>query len=466
MINAKNKNVDNKTKLIILYALFFVIILLIDIFVVTVKGDDIFGLNKYSKENIFSVIYRLYLIHESRCVIRFVVLVFCKLPYKIWRIVNAFVYPLMVYYITKMFFKKENRFLGSIIVFGLLMSFDLAILSSAGWLTTTIFYSWVALAAIISIYGLKKLADGKSLSKTEMICYGILTIFAANMEQMCLILFAVYGFFVILSFMRKNVKIYPIIILILIVCEILFILTCPGNNQRTQKDINTWFPEFANFNLIDKFHLGVFSLCQSFNTWLFIFAIMFLILIMFFSYIKNKGIVPKFLSIVNIILIMIMHIRYPQYISSSIPNIGLGSVRSINQGYRNFDFPSRTITLSTQEQLILELLMIFLIISVTINLYLIVKDSSRKLSVDGLIVCGIFLLGLLTKFMMGFTPTVWASRDRSGYFLFLSILFVIVILLKDWDYKNKEATFLLVSSTSVIGLYQLFSAILTSTLYC
>lgn len=61
-------------------------------------------------------------------------------------------------------------------------------------------------------------------------------------------------------------------------------------------------------------------------------------------------------------------------------------------------------------------------------------------------------MGLATKAVMGFSPTVWASGYRTGWIMNFAFLFCTVFMLREWDFKNKNATCLLMGITAVCGV--------------
>ncbi|BDP77051.1 hypothetical protein EfmAA242_12790 [Enterococcus faecium] len=47
---------------------------------------------------------------------------------------------------------------------------------------------------------------------------------------------------------------------IISLAELIFSLTTPGNALRAAHEINKWFPEYKNFNFLNKLDLGISSL--------------------------------------------------------------------------------------------------------------------------------------------------------------------------------------------------------------
>lgn len=77
---------------------------------------------------------------------------------------------------------------------------------------------------------------------------------------------------------------------------------------------------------------------------------------------------------------------------------------------------------------------IVILLIIPIGLYKIFKKDIRSY------VCiGVYLLGLMTRFVMGFSPTIYASGERTFTMLYISFIIGTVIIL-DKIYRDKILT--------------------------
>jgi hypothetical protein len=74
-------------------------------------------------------------------------------------------------------------------------------------------------------------------------------------------------------------------------------------------------------------------------------------------------------------------------------------------------------------------------------------------SLDSFKVIGIVAVGAATKAVIGFSPTVWASLDRTGVFLMFSLIAGSIYLLNKWDYKNKSASQIMLAGAILLGIF-------------
>lgn len=92
-------------------------------------------------------------------------------------------------------------------------------------------------------------------------CGILAAVYAANAEQMCIVLLAVFGVALLYQLHTRRAERNAVILLAvfccIIVAELLFILTCPGNQNRTLAETQTWNPAFSQLQLGQKLQLGI-----------------------------------------------------------------------------------------------------------------------------------------------------------------------------------------------------------------
>lgn len=80
----------------------------------------------------------------------------------------------------------------------------------------------------------------------------------------------------------------------------------------------------------------------------------------------------------------------------------------------------------------------------------VVSDREKAMLVDL-----IFLIGLMSKAMLGFSATVWASYGRTGWYCQIAMVCCIIVLLEDWKYKQKTATYFMVAIFVILAVMQM-----------
>ena len=71
----------------------------------------------------------------------------------------------------------------------------------------------------------------------------------------------------------------------------------------------------------------------------------------------------------------------------------------------------------------------------------------------------LFIGGMLSRILMGFSPTIWASGDRTYGFLYGCIIIIIIMLIKDFvdssKSKNKDAIAVAVVLVAFVNILSL-----------
>lgn len=290
-------------------------------------------------------------------------------------------------------------------------------MGTAGYTSTTINYILPFFCMLYSFYIVDKSLHHKSIKIVEYILSLIATIVCCNMEQSCAVFFG-FIFIIVLKqfvedtnrkmFFKKNL--YIILLLIISILSLLFIYTCPGNKARSIAEM-TRYPEFANFNASDKIYLGIIPtmsilLNQGVVSCLFSFMLMIYTIICS----KNNGykIVSSLLFVFFLMfgpLRQILLQIYP-YFSKFFLLIDYTGI-----------YGNRIINITS----VLTCLIIMLI------LFLLWKIFNNKLYFL------IFLAGFLSRVMMGFSPTIFASSTRTMLYLDFSMIILTFILFKEID---------------------------------
>ncbi|AZP96966.1 hypothetical protein CYK59_08320 [Latilactobacillus curvatus] len=94
-----------------------------------------------------------------------------------------------------------------------------------------------------------------------------------------------------------------------------------------------------------------------------------------------------------------------------------------------------------------DFLILILIISLVVGLWNL-SDDKRK----AIFAIVISAMGFLSKFVMAFSPTVWASGIRVDMILYFSVVIVLLMLLKEYETDNKKGLDLIVNFMVPAGI--------------
>ncbi len=381
--------------------------------------DDLYFSTQLLNTNLFDYIKMRYLTWSSR-IITEVYFVFFTNHRTLWIFIDSFAYSLIAYLLGKLLNKENNTKINWVITMMTLI-YPFTDMSSAGYITTTIFYIWPLLSFLYIMYIVKQKLEDKKISKWQIFLLGVAIINAVTSEQACL-LTAGFTFLAILKkIIDKNFKIKnnKTLLAILGCCllYLIFIATCPGNHMRTISETATWYPNYANFNILPKIYLGIvpaFSVIMS-NGVIITLTSLFLCLLTFKNDNKNYN---KMISLILLVF----------FASTTIFKNNLLNV------FPNFAHFYDILALESLPELNLLNILPFGLCCVSLAgiIYLLYINFKGNILIPI-----IFLAGFCSRFIMGFSPTVFASHERTAIFFYFSMLIInIIIYLKLQKSKN------------------------------
>lgn len=243
---------------------------------------------------------------------------------------------------------------------------------------------------------------------------------------MCMILGISFLFFSLVLYSKKTnyVAFFPHLFFSSI--NLLLILLAPGNSVRYDQEVVRWFPEYANLSFFQKIDLGYSStlnnLFLSNNQLIILLSVLLLILIV----LKKKNILQIIFAAVPAGVTLLFGPIYSLFDGQ------LSVITRINQSYTktgtSFHFLEPLTWLPNLFLTILLCLVIYSIITV--------MDTKAK----SFLPLSLFFLGLLSRMILAFSPTVWASGIRVYIFLNYAIILIITYIIVNGA-KGLEKTF-------------------------
>ena len=429
-------------KSIIPFIILFISMVIIHLLFKINWGDDVW-FKSIADQGIIDYIGNRYSTWSSRIIIETIMIFLLQLPSFIWAILDSLIITILAYSISYLFTNKKSNW----IVIFLVLLYPLNEMNSAGWYATTMNYLWPLALGLFSFIPIKNFVDNKKEKKYMYPLYLLSLLYACNQEQMCAIIFCFYLIFIIYLYMNKRFSKFILIQFIISVISIIFILTCPGNDVRTLSEINTWYPAYENFGLLPKAFLGMFSTIIiyifNFNIPMLILSIILPILV----FRKKKQLIYKIASLIPIVMIISMN-----FCTDFISKVYPGLITILN----NIKMYAGTIDKVSICPTALAALLICLlfIISILISLFGLFEKEKRYLVVL------IFLAGLSSRFIMGFSPTIFASGMRT--FIFLNFSIIIILILLVLENKKHIKINLLYTILLLLSAFQIANTVILS----
>lgn len=369
---------------------------------------------------------------SSRSLIEFNVGVLVSVPTEIWRILDSVIFAAIAVLLSRLLANNnESPFfyncLACLFVGLFILTFS-KILESAGWLATTTNYIWPICFILIHFYLLKEfIFKNKDISKFKRtIIYLILIITlleAISSEQLLVMVGGAY-LFAIVYCLYKKIEIPKLIYLFIIIILFNFIydFCCPGNINRVKVVTKLGFPDYANFNIINKLDVGI----NYFLSWILmakdLFSVIFLALLGFYTYlISNKKKITIITLIPCLAVLFFASLRFANFTTV----YSYFDLTNLKHGLLSLGF-IRMLSCGVM-YLIITLIPLY-------SIYLIYKDNKKL----GYFIFVLLILGFGSVIISGFTPSLTSDGRIYLNYLFVMIILDYLLVDKILEFKNKN----------------------------
>lgn len=400
-------------------------------------GDDMWFENILNSQNIMNYSVERYQTWTSRNVIEAVLVVLSNTHVSsiIWKVLNICMLELLAYSIFKIFIKdmKDNNkklILTYILIFGIL-SIPFTVLNDTGWMATTTNYLWPLSLGIYTFTLIKKSLSGEKIRWYNTILYTLATIYAANQELMAATLFAIFTCYILCLMKNKKIKKElnktTILIYIITILSLIYIFTCPGNMSRKRGETQIWYPEYQEFGIVSKMELGITSMMKYLIIDGRLVFILFTAIITFYILKEYKSIFAKIIGIIPFVGAVFCNL-FNETTSLLFPKL-----MEAMEMYSKNELIINSTNLTDFSIYIPMAMYGIILLSIFIDLCLIFKNTNTCK-----IVVIIYLLGLATRVVMGFSPTVFVSSERTSIFLYFSFVVITILIYKKMLEENKN----------------------------
>lgn len=409
-----------------IFALFVLQVVLM-IFVTPNKYDDKTFLESVTGTSIWSYVAPRYFNWTSRFLIEYALCGVLKASKYLWILIECLMVALAGYSISRIFV-KDNKNENNVMLLFMILIYPLNVMNSAGWAATTTNYMWPLATCLFSLIPIRKIWDGEKIHLWQYPLYTLALIFAGNQEQTCAILFGTYLLFTLLMII-KNKKIHPYMVVqtLLIITSLIFILTCPGNYIRNSQETTNHFRDFEMLTIIDKISLGFTStmglLIEEGNL---VYTILCLLITVYiFSNYKEKlyrvvALVPLFSIFLTAFTTYTTNLMFPFF----------GAFKDLVTAEHVM------LTAANCNNLLNTIPLIFAcanFICISLSILLIFKNLKSNIAIL------VFLVGLASKVMIGFSPTVFLSGARTMIFFEFAMIIVSILIWQELIKKNDKS---------------------------
>lgn len=404
------------------FVIFFISMLVIH------KAMNVFGDDNFFKTVAHGIGTKDYLIDRynnwsSRVVVEGIMINLLQLRYGIWKLMNCVVMLVLSLSISNILgWSKERECNWGIVFF--MWTYSFMDMSTAGWVATMMNYLWPLAFGILTIVGVKRSIKSVKISMMEYVIYIIATIYATNVEQMCIILLPLYLISLIYVINKKKFRAFLLIENIIGISNLILILVSPGNANRNILENGTWCGDFEMLTFIDKIRLGFMDTITSY------IAMPNLVFVitsgLMFVYVWNvyKERYYRLIAVIPFLMSSLFGC-FGSITRNLFPSLG-----NLIRNFREDNIPAALDITIDNFNLISSYIPIIVYMTIitafAIGIYLIFKGSLKTV-----ILLLLLFLGLGSRMALGFSPTMYASNTRTYVFLDFSFILVGLCIYKE-----------------------------------
>ncbi|NGM82386.1 hypothetical protein G5B47_08150 [Paenibacillus sp. 7124] len=366
-----------------------------------------------------------------------------------WRIINSILILLLSYGINRLI-RKEFSFSSFIIILVCFGYLSPSILSSGVlWITGSIVYLWPISLGVFAMIPFSDLslrgARGFTLGRIFLsLCMGLLAILANEQVALCMLGFGALAIFH--SLVKNRILDKRLILLWLVyLTAFMFSFYAPGNHRRFIAETATWFPGFDNLSLRDHLYIGIIWIYSKVFIQMKFLILLLSIITLCFFYIKKKNASKLVSRTVSLFAFLVI---------SSVSIALIGNVEFIYdfEALKKFDVGYSLLHLwNSGPQFVFAIIpyVFWTIYTVLFMVVFLAVTKKRKFT----LVC--FLASIASMGIMFFSPTIYASGNRTLTVSAMLLIVIIANLISDLDELDKRKAIYVLLPLALINVLAL-----------
>ena len=278
-------------------------------------------------------------------------------------------------------------------------------------------FLWPAAAALGALVPLAALCRGRKPRwwVAALSVQGML--YATNMEQLAILLLPLLAGLVV-WFLATQKRVHWVLWAQLgaAAANAVWILLCPGTRLRFEGEVSSWYANFGMKSLLAKLELGASAALDPLVYQRDLIFFFFCLLLAWCIFIRYKAVFYRVLALAPLLVCMALGM-YQRYTLAVFPQLAFFTGALDGEGM---------ITLANANSLTayIPLVLLYLVFALClVNLYLALGHTPLALAAVWALCCG-----FASRLALGFSPTIWTSGVRTGFFFSLTLLVLCALL--------------------------------------
>ena len=408
-------------------------------------GDDPMYADMLNRYSLWDFSLWHYSTWSARTLVEAVLCIVESWPTWIWRLVNPVFIALDAWLATRLI-GAQGSARGGWMAVALMLCYNWTQLSSAGWICTTLVFVWPLTAALAAAQPLVTALRGGRVRFGSAVGSVLLMLYAANMEQvMAMLAVCLAGLLAWHAAARRRP--HWLVWAQVAVCgaNAVYALTCPGTAARAAGETTSWFIDFGMRGFFQNAELGI---SNALSAVVYARELAFFVLCAALCcgiWARYRHWTYRLLGLFPVLAVLGLGVL-GQPLTRLIPKLSFFANGLTDRG---------TVTVATAWEWKRYLPFLFLcavFAACLVNVYLALGHSARAWAA-GTALCG----GFASRAMLGFSPTVWQSGDRTAFFFLMSCLFVTLCVWQSWEdlakpFRRSFAVLVVLCAASVVPL--------------
>ena len=340
----------------------------------------------------------------SRNILELATVLLVHVPW-LWAILDIGT-SVLVFWSLEHIFNRGGSRLRSWVTVALILSYPYLDMHSAGWIPTTVGYTWTLACGLFAFTAFPRVLYGERIPAGELVILLLATVFATNDEQLAAVVVGASTVVAVVCIVRSRQVLVPALFAVVGAAEMAVALVCPGNAARSAANAAYWLPEFTDFSTAHKIYLGFADTMGRYlfrgNALFVILAVMIVLLV----FVRTTSVIARVVSVVP--LAAVAYGNLATLAATKWPSLATRLLLNPD--------------LQAGEKSIWVLLIEVTVIVCLVVSIVVIYGASLDLLLNFVIAAG----GLGSRVIMGFSPSLFASSDRT--FIYMDFAIVMLVL--------------------------------------